>query len=421
MIKAKSIKITILLLASVMMIFISSYSFIFAKHSERNIIFYSNDHLDTTQVFNTDEKAMEKAKKYKEDGNLKFQSSILDVTNSSFMDFDSVAYPYETVRNDKKLQLELQQALSAGKKVYLYGDLSLTDYTNALDTEIQMEIPSKDNKSYIIDLTDNNDEKADKKKRPQIKSLRDFQIIGLSKNTGDELRLLLMNIDVTVENGSKVKPSSMIYLQSILQHEAKGIERVESKLLSINSAAAGNTIVKSSSAEIISSAIYLSGTAGQIISQWLLSKNNDEIDSTYDYFSLEDQVQYTQVDSGWDCEVAKAKHTLPYTSDEVWDSDPDDTNDGPFSISIGTPWFISFNYTINTAPDINLTEDLVADISTWDITDNAMESEDKHKFTTAWKSTGTLAAIDVYHYGKWHSGINVYTDTSQSFQISYDY
>ena len=82
---------------------------------------------------------------------------------------------------------------------------------------------------------------------------------------------------------------------------------------------------------------------------------------------------------------------------------------------------MSWSYSFDASPNINLTEDWTADTANWSITDGDLSSQNKLELVSSWRSAGTLAVIEVDHAADFKTGIDVHAYANQSFEVRYDY
>ncbi|MGF9821693.1 hypothetical protein [Brevibacillus agri] len=260
------------------------------------------------------------------------------------------------------------------------------------------------------------DEKKEKKQKDDMERKPDYnkhEIIGYTLDKNAPYKLFISDINRYDEKGKTI-PSDEIFLQEILEHENKDIDKSEFTTSS-------NRVVKSAY-DITASAWYLTKKAGSINSHWKLYKNNDEDDDKYDYFFVKDTSSIQTYEWSWDAEEFRVRHELVFSSDELDDAEPNDRSKNPYTISLGYPFSVSYSYQLETEPKIDLTLNKEKDYSEWVVTGSELESDkDDYEFVTAWASTGTYAAIDIEHTVYFFAGIDVETDADQSISIRYDY
>ncbi|HUC91149.1 MAG TPA: hypothetical protein VMS09_03855 [Paenibacillus sp.] len=305
-------------------------------------------------------------------------------------------------------------------------DELFNEYSSFLDTEIILNVPTGgDSNTYIpVKLNDNSVQEKTDVKKVYLESGK-YDIIGLSLSEKHKLRLYAQNLSVRNIDGVKTDPTTRHYLQAILRHEAKSLklEKEESKkLFDLNNVSAASTVVSSNSADMVATGIDWLYETGDITAQWQLLKSTDETDPTFDYFTLKDMA-LIQNYNGYVAEVYDSTHTLPFSSDNMFDADPGDSSGRNFSVSIGVPMSISYSYSISAEPVFDLTTSWSTDTNSWHITDSNLASGDSYQLLSSWKSTGTYAGINVNHYVYWDKPwtIDAEGSVTQSYQVRYDY
>ena len=392
---------------------------IFAKSKSNELLFASqNNFRNFESEIESSDVALKGVKKSLKDNKIKVVSVDYE-EKADLSEYDSIAYNYGVVKKDNKLQRLLQEELENGKKVYLYGGLTVEEYCEMLDIDSissNMEVHgSKKSKKVTF-----NDGKKAEKNSSKKESTHD--IIGYTLQEDASYSIFISDINIT-DGKEKIEITDDIYLKEILAHEHKSIEKDEElfKTGFITTNVATARPVKSDY-DIIASAWYITKKVGEINSQWKLYQVEDEDDSDYDYFHIEDKSTIEVFDSSFDAEEFYIVHEIPFSNDELDDSEPDDSTGSEKTISIGAPWNISYAYTIEAGSNYDLDIDKSNDIAEWYVDDNELEEDnDDYEFVTSWASSGTYAGIDVSHDVYFYAGIDVETDAGHSFEIRYNY
>ncbi|OAB42309.1 hypothetical protein [Paenibacillus glacialis] len=336
----------------------------------------------------------------------KFNSTLPDIN-----DYSSFAYDVKDVEADQQLKFFLQEALEKGKKVYLYGGVTPSQYEELLHQSIKIKISDgiAEEKTVTINDLKEADGKSIKQEFSDSDSVQD--VIGYTTQE-TPLNALLLKYSNRDDTGAKIPNTSSIILDQILKHEVQARNSTISPR--------GSTVVKSSTGDIrVVFGLYGIDKA-EMVSQWMLYKGTDS-DSVYDYFTLKDLVQLKKIDSSFKGKNLIVSHTLAYSSDELYDAQPKSTSSGPYTVTFEYPFSIGWSFTIPNNPNITLDENWNVDKASWAIDGSDITAENKYQLGTSWKSTGTIAGINVYHFAELKSGINVWIDDSQQFSISYDY
>lgn len=166
--------------------------------------------------------------------------------------------------------------------------------------------------------------------------------------------------------------------------------------------------------------------SAEMITQWTLFKEKNETDSNYDYFTLQDVIRINKLGGSTNAIKLRVSHNLIYTKDDLSDASPGDTNSGPYSVTFGYPWTVSWSFTYDGNPNISLTENLNDDTSRWVITPDFLQnlqSSDKFKLGTSWKAMSAYkyTGIKVSHAVEWHSPVQHMFDLTNTFKVGYSW
>lgn len=394
----------------------------FAKSQDRELIFASKTKVeDVTESSKEDTKALKAAKEAIEDKKLKVK--FIDPKEEVPSGYDAVAYHYKDVKKDKDLKRSLQNMLTDGKMVYIYGGLTVEEYCDLLDIDTiyaQMEVDGSD-RSKKVSFGDS--KKAEKNPKSQNNSIH--EIIGYTLNEDAAYSVFISDVNNYDDKGKKSDLTNEIFLKEILEHENSEIEKAggHSETAIINPNVASAASVVKSNYDIVASAYSGGEKVGHFNSQWKLYKESDD-DDEKDYFYIKDTTSFYQDRTGWDAEVFDVKHEMPFASDEIDDADPNDTTSSPYKVSIGYPFSLSFEYELKSDANYDLTLNKDDDIVKWHVDDNELEQDgDDYEFVTAWASSGTYAGINITHNGRFDydaAAIGAYTDHSISVRYDYD-
>lgn len=392
----------------------------FAKSSKELLFSSEMNSENAEKELNFKHDSLKSVKQTLEDKKIQVKS-INPEDKVDLSEYNSIAYNYKDVEKNKKLQKALQEELQNGKKVYLFGGLTIKEYCDLLGIDklyTQTKIESGDSQESIeLSFFNKEDEKKEKKKKDGTDKNKDsekHEIIGYTLDEDTPYKVFISDINSYDDEG-KIEIEDEIYLSEILQHENKIIEKSDSEISTRSSR------IVDSEYDIIASAYYITKKAGQINSQWKLYKVTDEDDTKYDYFYVKDTSTIETYEWLWDAEEFTIRHDLVFDSDELDDAEPNDTSSNPYKVSLGYPYSIGFEYEIDTEPDMDLTLNKSNDYAKWKVTGSQLESSDDYEFVTAWASTGTYTKLDISHKVNFYAGIDVETDADQSISISYNY
>ncbi|UFJ40984.1 hypothetical protein LOK74_23990 [Brevibacillus humidisoli] len=392
-----------------------------AKSKSREILFASEKKLDDLETsLKSDNPAIKGIKKALTDNKIKV-TSISHGDGDNFSEYDSIAYHYKDVKKDKKLQQSLRDALHDGKKVFLYGGLTIEEYCELLGLEnIYSQIESDTPEEKIVSFHDS----GQAEKKANSDNTNKHEIIGYTLDKNSPYNVFICDINNYDDKGM-IDLNDEIYLKEILEHEYKTLkkgEKGEQSDFSIQNVESASTKLVDSEYDITASAYYVTKKAGSINSQYKLYQVTDESDDDYDYFYVKDTSVIETYEWMWDAEEFAIRHELSFSSDELDDAEPDDTESDTISISLGYPFEVSYTYNVESGAEFDLTINKSDDYSKWLITDNDLESDnDDYEVVTSWASTGTYAGMDITHRVGFFAGLDVEAYANQSIEVRYNY
>lgn len=402
-----------------------SLSIVEAQESEiSNLVFFSSDKelgKSLEKIINKkDDDFVEGIKQKVDKSKLKFQKLNEKNNFKKMSSATALAFDVNEVRDDSKLLKVLRTELQNGKRVYLFGGLSLDEYSDLLDVELIVKIQG-DQTSKEINLTsDIKDEKVSNEKSEINNTKHD--IIGYTLKESP-VALYTNSISKYNENETLITNNQQDYLESILKKESEMIdEKTEESLFGFvqKNTASAEQKKRTQSYDITRTVKNISTTVGQYTTQWFLYQELSESDYTYDDFAIEDET-YVNAYNGYRATKMTVKHSFPYSPDEWRKSRPLSDSDGSYSFTLGAPWTISGTFEISAEPTISRTYGTNEDWINWTITDYNLESSNEYIMTTAWGSTGTLAALDINKAVTFKTGIDYTLTGSQYTTVRYDY
>lgn len=204
---------------------------------------------------------------------------LVNVVYTDESPFDVLIADVKEILSDSHMQEYVQAQLVMGKKVYLYGGLSLEDYVDSVGLE-QLNLKLEDG---------------------------EYDILGYSLNPSS---LVAVNISVGMLENT---PSEHHYLQEILSLETSGLERDREILNEMM--VQGDELLPRDVRVIGSAYTSLGVLAGRLISQYTLNPVPD-MEPIYDYLLLEG---FTEIKgyNGYLGYRAEFKHELPFDNDEL--------------------------------------------------------------------------------------------------------
>lgn len=323
---------------------------------------------------------------------------------------NEIAYPVQVAEHNPKVQQLLKNALTSGKTVYLYGDLTLEKYENILGIKGELTTPKSD-----AELKANSTNTP--REYVQIKGNAD--VIGYSLNPTDPYRLYIAQFDSS-------KKETYMYMRAIFDHQIHAFNKTQktASLFKNNRAYADSTSVRIQ--PNITKYIYTSdGTlVGWVNTDWILYQDKNETDPTYDRFSVEDDQEVYSY-NGYDLQVIDTTHSLPWaSSDNIYRWGPPDTSTSA-QIQFSIPWNLSISFNPNDSVVIDDQGSQTYDYAKWNVQgpwyDFVLNSPTRFYPGTAWFSIGTYAGIDLEHTITYDNGWGVKTTGTQVINVRYDY
>jgi hypothetical protein len=289
-------------------------------------------------------------------------------------DYYEIAAPISSV---DRLTSLLRETYFNKKKVYLYGELTIEQYKNALnldrygvDIAIEVDDPNtgvKQNKEAFMTFSD------------EYISNKIQNVVALRENDPNGLLAMVPKNDDGTYNTSLLMKA---VIDDVIPHTQFGTSA---------------TLVDSD--YDIKTYDYLGNYA---VLDWRLYQESDS-DPDYDYFAIKTNVacegSYFEGTEIW------VNDDLPYSSDEYIDSDPgDSTETTSFNVSLNfgedISGSISWNFEFDNAPEVDRTVSLSSDYAHWTCIEN-LHGLGGEVFSPgmSWASTGTLAGIDLEFRG----------------------
>lgn len=412
-------------------------------HQEK-LVFFSNGDLKETVNFvnnsNKDESLKEEKEQIK-DGKLLIDSKQIKNGIVNFPDnldgVTSLAYPVEAVKKDESIKKGLQNAIQLGKRVYLYGGVTYDEYRELLGLdEISVTLTSDTGVKYNI--THGGRDKAATEKGPLKKKSNKlltekedkYDIIGYTLDGNAKHRLFASTIAVYEEKKKSI-PTEAHYMREILDNLSYVIDQSAQEtttkssigFMKLNKAyAAGNNVIVATAPQRYSASAYDGGVlAGKTITDWTLEQNKDETVSNYDFFLVKDNTQIYDYNGYWSKELL-TDHDIPYDSDYIQDWGPSDSSSSPYTIQIGFPWAVSFQFSMSSDPDVDEQGSLDLDYARWNTSVVLFDMNgDVFKAWTGWKSSGTFASMDIRETANFMSSEGLLMESSIKIDVDYDY
>ena len=293
-----------------------------------------------------------------------------EVTTDIIMQYKGVAIPY----NQDYTVDYARSAYNSGKLVYLYGELTISEYKNVLgilDFSIDT-IATNSNGTDITAVKQGFDSEFEKNEK--------YNVISYSNNA------VLCKFSNEIKNVHYLISASENCASTIVQSNARA------------------TIVKS---EFDFVTYWGPNNIFSVHLDYTLYREYDESDPTYDYFGIKTTTWVDAANSGTVAEI-RTKYSLPYESDNLLETGPaSQKNIGSLSVSCGygdSGVSASIGYSIDLSdqdPTINRTENFTNDTVEWIMTRRTWfpkSLDGVHEICVAtWASTGKTAGINVYY------------------------
>ena len=144
---------------------------------------------------------------------------------------------------------------------------------------------------------------------------------------------------------------------------------------------------------------------------YLLYKNDDETDPTYDYFALKTNATAVnnKCETTGNCDLMEIKNQLCYTSDNIIDYSPKDTKRAKSvnaSLNLGSSASanIGISFETDAGPTIHTTYDSANHAVSWKVSRywffGSTFNNQRLSFGTSWASTGRVASINISAYAR---------------------
>ncbi|MCM3728449.1 hypothetical protein M3226_22635 [Neobacillus cucumis] len=360
-------------------------------------------------------------------------SGKIDKKNKDLVESTDIAANVEDVRKDADLQAYLQTALDEGKRVYLYGELSIEEYKELLNID-EIKVKAKDPngvQGYLEFGASAEKIQAEKGEYKENVPTADTvsNIIGFTKNGKEKRQFVDISDAAYDDEGNMIGNKEEFYIQDILAEQADLIEmdeadsQEETALVSTNEATAASSLVNDSYGSYSLAKSGSGTTMGRVDMDWKLYMANRSTDNStkYDYFTLSPLTQANAYNG------AQARNIwqdidIPIDGDELekWTPQGDSTKSG-WDLTIGFPWAFSATMSMGDAVTVDDQSSIGYDYARWDVSDGELDDE-VFKGTAGWASTGTYATatyaatVTVQIY----SGTQ-YKTAAKRLSVNYDY
>lgn len=361
---------------------------------------------------------------------IKFNGKI-DEKNKGLVESTDIAANVEDVRKDADLQAYLQSQLQEGKRVYLYGSLTIQEYKKLLNID-EIKIKIKDPNGVQGDLTFGSE--LDKEKgalKSNAPETEESNIIGFTYNKKEPRQFVDISVAAYADDGAKVENKEEFYIQDIMAEQADLIQIEESEspeetaLITKNEAvAADNPTVKESYGAYSLAKTSAGTTMGRVDMDWrlLMEPRSGDGSSTYDYFTLAPTTQANAY-NGAKARIIWEEIDIPYDTDQLREWTPQgDSSKTSYTLSLGFPFNFGGSMTFDDTTTVDDQSSLGYDYARWNVTNRLDLDDEVFKGTAGWASTGTMASasyaakVTVQIY----SGTQ-YTTASKRVPISYNY
>lgn len=414
----KLFKVTVILVLTL----VSFSTTVFAKEAEYpdpikdKIIFITDNEKITKEVLVDRKNSDVEIENLMSEYDITYTSNIYDQDISIS---DSVVISWEDALSEYS---RVREFIREGKYVYIFGEKLESDLVEEKLGDKNKTEAKKDPKFS---------EKADDRQREETK----WDIIGLNS----EGSIYFSKVQSYSYDSVEIEITPDIILQEVFRSLTKiksNQNKIKNKQISILSYST-DTIVK---AEYdLASSYYAQNASGVSIlratlnTDYILKQNlSNDIDPTYDYFYLRDNVELS-CPNGSNCASFRdidVEHWLRYpSSDNLIDWGPDATNNvsGGY-VTVGLPWAVSWTFIPSASTtDISISGGQTTDRLHWEVYNEAwtgiryeLGNPTRFQPGTAWASSGTLASIYIDNYASIRYGANEYSLEVYKL-VEYDY
>ncbi|MFD2671491.1 hypothetical protein [Marinicrinis sediminis] len=306
----------------------------------------------------------------------------------------------------------LSEKANSGKAVYVYGGVSRSEANEIFGIEI-FPTPEKDKIVKALRTKKLSERDLEHAVNEELRKTvhRKFDVVGVYTDSNGKTIPYLS--DLFVEEGSKTTAK---FAASIVNHINKKIQKKNS-FISKNVASADTRV--DHQLDIGGSYFIGSKEIATMEMDYYLVQDQDETTSD-DYFAIEDHME-VETFHGADPVMMKAKHSLPYSVDDLQDWSPGDTSDKQ-NFSVNLPWGISWNFSTNDDVDVDASGSQSSDTVSWEFTEarfwsSYLHNPERVKPGSAWVSAGeSLAAVDIVNTLHFD-----YQSQIRTWNYSYDY
>lgn len=303
---------------------------------------------------------------------------INNITDYNLNDYYEISIPFS---HSEPLSSTIVEQYNQGKKIYLYGELTINDFSNVLSLETYgVDVP--------LDVTGVEAKNVDKQEvfmffGDDFSSSAKHNVVALQKDSSDGLL-------ASVPMNEYGEYSLSLLMKAVVDDVSPN--RTSSRATTVDYDFSVKTYD------------YLGHYA---ILDWFLYKQDESI-SEYDYFAVKTNLGLegnyfvgTQMNIDMD---------LPFSSDEYIESGPGDSSESSsFDVSLGfgpdVSGSVGWSFSIDNDPEIDRTASLANNYAHWTVEEN-WYSLDGEVFSPGmtWASTGTYAGIDISFRGYFFNG-----------------
>lgn len=298
-----------------------------------------------------------------------------NINYKKLKEYTDFAIPIDLIKENTKLNEFIRDSFYKHfSRVYLYGNLTISDYKIALGL---------DRFGSYVNVYNGNSISDDK---AFITFSKEQETSYIENVIGYSLGNTSKNLIASISNNKKQKMDKLIISKIIIE------DYINSKdILCIAS------LVKSGFN------YRMVNTDGSYINMdFMLYKENDKQIPDYDFFAIKTNIS----GSGRPISGIETEHRLPFTSDEMVDYGPGDISRAG-SVSVGLDFAacgldgggISYSFDVGGNPTIDATYNSADDYCTWKISRywflGGYLQDELFSLGSAWASTGKYAAIDV--------------------------
>lgn len=323
------------------------------------------------------------------------------------------------VRTDANLRSTLQGALLRGKRVYLYGSLTISEYKELPNLD-EIKLESESGEGYLTFGEEPAEVATEKGAIKPGATLEEeaSSFIGFTLDQSEMTQFVDAGIISVDEVGQPRENDEEAYIEAIMEEQSTQIvllgHDVEGpySFISTNKALAYNKEVAKKYGTYCLVKDSLGRKIGRIDMDWRLLKETNDGSAKYDNFTLTPTTQANAYNGA----LAKKIYTnldLPYDDDDElreW-SPTSDTYKASYDVTLGFPYTINVAMKFFDHMNVNNRSSMAYDYGRWDVTDPDLDDE------VVFKSTIGFASVGKQAYATYDGIVTVYVGPSNQYPV----